>query len=55
MSGKDNDTLLVWIAKIIREQQDKQIHGEVRIQFKSGRVQGIKIEQSLLPPKGVDG
>lgn len=50
----DNETLLIWIAKIIREQQEKSVHGEVRIQFKAGRVQGIKVEQSILPPKGID-
>lgn len=54
MNVNDNDTLLVWIAKIIREQQERSVYGEVRIQFKAGRVQGIKVEQSILPPKGID-
>jgi hypothetical protein len=48
--AKDAD-LLLWAVGLIRRAQDSEMHGNVRIEFKSGRIVSAKVEETVLPPR----
>lgn len=52
--GRPDSDLLAWAAAIIARAQNDKIHGEIRVQFKDGRIVSVREERSHLPPPAGD-
>lgn len=48
--AKDAD-LLLWAVRLIRDAQDKQMHGTVTVTFKAGRIVSGRVDETRLPEK----
>lgn len=48
-STQDDAALLAWAAGLIRDMQDKNGHGSVRVEFKAGRIVTARVEETVLP------
>lgn len=51
VGGVDNKAqLLAWAYVIIKEQVDKGLHGNIRLDLAAGNIGGVKVEESFRPP-----
>lgn len=48
---RTDEELIEWINKILRHEQGREMHGEIRIQMKAGQIVSCKVEACHLPPK----
>lgn len=51
MRVSKDDADLAWLARIVREAQDDEFVGEIRVRFGNrGKIEQVRVDRSLLPP-----
>lgn len=48
---RTSEEMVEWLNGIIRHKQQANMHGEIKIQMKAGKVISCKVEECHMPPK----